>query len=434
MQYGITRGSAMRWRILRAALVLTLTLPAGVGAATFTPLANPVGGYNFRLPVGISADGTTVVGSSGSGIAVRWVNSASPQSLGFMVGGSESYAVAASADGSVVVGRGNALLGPGSPYPGQVTVQGFRWTESDGMHGLGYLPGGWYYAIATDVSADGSVVVGYSDGPANTRAYRWTQSAGLEDIGHLPGPGGGGNSEAYGVSADGSVVVGSASGTVDGNFGTYAFRWDADSGMIALASLPGSNSSRALAAAADGSIVVGDSFIGSCGECDPPRLARNNAVRWIDQGPATLLGQVPGGDQGSVATAISADGSVIAGYYYEDSNNPISGFRAFLWTETEGMQKLLDVLLMQGATGLDGWTLLQASGVSADGRTIAGYGINPTGMYQAYVATVNAVPVPAAVWLFGGALGALGWLKRMKSYSHCCLRRGSPKLPHPGHS
>jgi probable HAF family extracellular repeat protein len=328
-----------------------------------------------------------------------------------MSGGDNSFAISTSADGSVIVGSGTALQGPSDPYPGNVSTQGFRWTAAGGMQSLGYLPSGGYYAIATGVSADGAVVTGYSDGLPSQLAYRWTQSDGLQPIGTLP-YGGSDYSQATAISANGLVIVGESNGTVGASSGRQAFQWTATSGMSALTPLSGSTSTIALGVSADGSVVVGNSYVPSCFECMPSVLSRNNAVRWTNQGAATLLGQVPGGDRGSVARAVSADGSVIVGMSLFNPDDPLTGSEAFVWTPEAGMQSLFSVLLMQGATGLSGWTLLDATGVSADGRTIAGYGRSPTGISQAFVVTLKSIPIPPAVWLFGSALGVMGWLRR----------------------
>jgi probable HAF family extracellular repeat protein len=73
---------------------------------------------------------------------------------------------------------------------------------------------------ASGVSADGSVVAGYSW--CNTtiyHAFSWTQGSGMVDLGTV---GGGSYSNANGVSADGSAVVGYS----DTSFGHWhAFRW-----------------------------------------------------------------------------------------------------------------------------------------------------------------------------------------------------------------
>jgi probable HAF family extracellular repeat protein len=139
--------------------------------------------------------------------------------LGDLAGGIfNSRAQGISADGSVVVGYSNSFFGD----------QAFRWTSGGGMVGLGDLAGGIFLSNAFGVSADGSVVVGVSNSASGTEAFRWTSGGGMVGLGDLAG--GTFNSRAQGVSADGSVVVGfgtSASGSV-------AFIWDAVNGMRSL--------------------------------------------------------------------------------------------------------------------------------------------------------------------------------------------------------
>ena len=48
--------------------------------------------------------------------------------------------------------------------------------------------------------------------------------------------------------------------------------------------------------------------------------------------------------------------------------------------------------------------------ISADRKTIEFSQYTPHDMDQIRILT--AVPVPAAVWLFGSALGMLGWMRR----------------------
>ena len=133
-------------------------------------------------------------------------------------GGFSSLALGVSADGSVVVGQSVGASG----------FEAFRWTSGDGMVGLGDLPGGSARSYASGASADGSVVVGHSTGASGVEAFRWTSGGGMVGLGDLPG--GGFRSLATGVSADGSVVVGRGVSATAGE----AFIWDPNHGMQSL--------------------------------------------------------------------------------------------------------------------------------------------------------------------------------------------------------
>src|SRR5262249_12681379 len=130
------------------------------------------------------------------------------------------------------------------------------------------------------VSADGSVVAGFSDSPDGEQAFRWTSGGGMASLGTLPG---GLTSHAYGVSADGSVVVG------DGGGGA-AFRWTSAGGMINLGVLVDQTNALAAGVSADGTVVVGGS-----GHWDTDLLRSVfRPFRWTPLGMQDL-GTLPGG-------------------------------------------------------------------------------------------------------------------------------------------
>lgn len=104
------------------------------------------------------------------------------------------------------------------------------------------------------------------------------------------------------------------------------------------------------------------------------------------------LGYIPG-DQLSSASAVSDDGS---------SRDGANGTRAVVWDDQFGMVAL-SVLLEQLGLDLTGWTLEHAIAISNDGSTIVGYGTNPLGFTEAFVATI---PEPGTGLLLG--LGLLG--------------------------
>ena len=227
------------------------------------------------------------------------------------------------------------------------------------MQGLGTLPG-QTHSRASDISADGSIVVGFSGEAGGTAqlAFRWTYDSGIVGIDPLT------NdifNRAYGIAADGSSIVGASIGT-DGFW--EAFLWNEGQDAIGLGSLPGHSASEASGISADGSTVIGSSVAFS------PDFVE--AFRWSSSTGMFGLGHLPGHDV-SIAEAISADGSVIVGRSYAAA---MGEDVAFIWDQTNGMRRLSDVLMEQGLD-LSGWKLRIPSGVSYDGTVIVGTGYNP---------------------------------------------------------
>jgi probable HAF family extracellular repeat protein len=349
-----------------AACCLLLLCCGTAQAGSFTGIGFPVG-ENASFAEGISPDGTFVVGSGdrSSPQAFRWSEQGGMETLG---GTSFGTAVDASADGAAVVGEGS-------------TDAAVRWTESDGIVGLGLLPG-HNRSFAKGVSADGSVVTGASNDGLNTRAFRWTEAGGIEDLGVLqPGDG----SHGTGISGDGSIIVG-LSGV--GNT-VQAFRWTQADGMQGLAPAAGYDSAYATAISSDGSVIVGESF--------DSLLTDGQAVRWVDGGAAETIGTLTGPIQGQFAspTDISGDGSVIVG---------MSRDRPFLWTQIAGLRPLVDVFT---DAGLDftGWEIETVRGISDDGNSIVGSGVNPDGIEEGWIARLAPIPAlgscPGRHWTAG---------------------------------
>jgi uncharacterized membrane protein len=120
-------------------------------------------GATDNQALGVSDDGNVIVGRSGN-VAVRWVDrvSRTPESLGSL-----GRALSVNADGSAIVGE----IGP----------EAFVWTESDGIRTLvaelmshDVELGGFVPVSATDVSDDGTVIVGYGTLDGTERAFRVT--------------------------------------------------------------------------------------------------------------------------------------------------------------------------------------------------------------------------------------------------------------------
>ena len=176
-----------------------------------------------RYASDVTSDGSIVVGQRGDE-AYRWVDGV-PTGLGDLPGGAvDSTALGVSADGSVVVGMSHSGQG----------VEAFRW-ENDVMTGLGDLPGGAFDGHANAVSADGSIVVGFSKSTAlNAEAFRWENGV-MVGLGFLAQTSQS-RSSAWDISGDGATIVGWHSHSGLGGI-PAAFVWRADMGMKDLRDL-----------------------------------------------------------------------------------------------------------------------------------------------------------------------------------------------------
>jgi hypothetical protein len=299
------------------------------------------------------------------------------------------FAIDLTADGSVVF-----------------TSEG-RWTRDGGLVPPP-IPGSW-------ISDDGSVGVGNlsADGPA----YRWTAETGIEELsappdfpfaspvafcvsgdgnvigGYIRDPGNrawiwteedgyrwlGGAQFVSGLSADGRV----ASGTDSNSSG---FRWTHETGLVRLPTLGGGPfPTIATELSADGSVVVGHSPSARMPE------GRVEAFRWTEEGGIKGLGAFPGA-RSSSAYGVSADGFVVTGISRSGSlSNLIE--RAFVWDEFHGIRDLEEVLredygLVQLPPGVRGSSVY----LSADRRTIVGNTSN--GGWAVYLDYSIGPPLP----------------------------------------
>ncbi len=270
-------------------------------------------------------------------------------------------------------------------------MEAFRWTSAGGMVGLGDL-GDPTSSVAMASSADGSIVVGWSGTGSGNEAFMWTPAAGMVGLGDLPG--GDVSSFARGISADGSIIIGDSKSAL----GTEVMMWTASGGMLSLGHLPGGiiAFSRAAAVSADGAAIVGvsRSDLG------------NEAFRWTSGEGMVGLGSFPGGNFFSSAFGVSADGATIVGQS--------TGGGAFVWDSVNGMQPLEQLLASLGVD-LTGWVdLVQATGISADGKTIVGLGFSGAGRFETFIAVI---PEPSSALLMGLGLIGLGARRRASQVS-----------------
>ena len=138
-------------------------------------------GYVSLAPLGItwatSADGNVLVGQSPNG-AFRWTESGGPQYITTIAGGGTAEAARdVSADGSIVVGSGGRSNG-------QIGIA-FRWDAVNGAVSIGDYPYGQAQgAMATNSS--GTIIVGSTVLNGVEEAFKWTETEGVVGLGHLP--------------------------------------------------------------------------------------------------------------------------------------------------------------------------------------------------------------------------------------------------------
>ena len=175
----------MRRAIGIALAALVLGAPAGAQQARFVGLGDLPGGPFSSAANGVSDDGSVAVGvslsDSGTDEAFRWTSEGGMEGLGSPGGLPPAGAEAIDSAGSTIVGTSGTAGTSG---------EASRWiTAPDGTtgaaFGLGFLPGGFAFSRAMDVSEDvpsvGPVIVGFGGlGSAeSTEAFRWTQGSGI---------------------------------------------------------------------------------------------------------------------------------------------------------------------------------------------------------------------------------------------------------------
>jgi uncharacterized membrane protein len=256
-----------------------------------------------------------------------------------------------SADGSVVVG--NAMG----------NYETFRWTQETGVQMLGrstfdVLGIG---AGGPKVSADGtriSATILGDDGTYATQG-RWTLGQGWEEM--MPPPPADGvlfdqaYGSAWGISGDGETVVGLY---WRGDFttgGAHASRWTTDTGVVDLGS--GGGNSRANACSQDGSVIVGWD--------EDPGFGTWWPAVWRD-GVRAVLSETAGW---CLANCVTDDGTIIGGVSYD----PDLGSRVgALWRWNGSSYDELLIGLLDGSTPGD-YAQAIVNGIVPDGSMAVGY-------------------------------------------------------------
>lgn len=346
----------IRWGVLA---VLFFTLPAAA-APSFQGIGL-VEGISATYPRAVSEDGSVVTGQSFRG-AFRWTPAGGLELLPRIPDGPSISAWGISADGQTVVGY--AQPDEDKPYIAARVMAGRGVELLGGMDEFGPRMG-----VANDVSRKGTVVVGQAAGGL---ASRWTAAGGVQLLrgrGGLPFK----HSEAFGVTPNGRVVV----GQIFRWQATEAFRWVEGRGLERLGDLPGGGGhSIAEDVSANGHVVVGSGW---------SSRGRVEAFRWVEGRGMEALGDLPGGEYVSEALAVSGNGRTVVGLSKRER-----GDVAFIWDREHGMRELRDVLVEDyGLQQARRWDLVAAWDISLDGNTIVGWGFNPRGQAEGFVATLG---------------------------------------------
>jgi len=376
-------------------LVFSYSAPSAADVQ-FIPFGDLEGAEFSSAAEGVSRDGQVAVGvgtstASGSGgrEAQKWGALDGSVGLGSIDdngGAYWSYARGASNDGTSIVGASRSSFSTGN------STEAFLWTaESDEMVGLGDLVGGAIRSDAYAISGDASIIVGSSSSTASganwDEAFLWTEEGAMQALGFLGGTGGS-KSASLGISSDGMVVVGESTSAESGANRREAFRWTEEGAMEALGfldfSVAGNNTSRANAASIDGLVIVGASV-----SADSRSTDSVEAFRWEDDS-MLALGDLAGGSFMSEALATNNTGNMIVGV-----SSSSAGDEAFIWDATNGMRSLKAVLEDAGID-LSNWDLTRATGISGGGLRIVGWGVNPSGNDEGWVAIL---PEPTSTTL-----------------------------------
>jgi hypothetical protein len=145
------------------------------------------------------------------------------------------------------------------------------------------------------------------------------------------------------------------------------------------------------------------------------------AFRWTaESGMVGLgmigLGELPDMEFYSEALAVSADGSVVVGRAYTLENGMEGDEEAFIWDADRGIRSLKEVLEDDHGLDLSGWRLYSARGISADGLTIVGFGHNPAGYVDSWIAVLPEPPIQAEIDIDPDTLNLAGKGKWITCY------------------
>jgi uncharacterized membrane protein len=329
-----------------AVLAPLLAAQPAYAQASFRGIGDLEGGAVFSEALGVSVDGTVVVGNSHSEAGRQAVISF-PGGFLLALDGVATLPDLPFDAGHDVAMNPVTVVGEADTGP---SIDAVRWLNVAGVS--------LWTGVAYGISLDGTVIVGQRS--SDFVPVKWEGSVVTAlDLGV---------GTAYATSADGSVIIGQS--------GPQAFRWVSGS----FGSIPGLEPSSSIARdISDNGLVIVGTYGGIPEE----------AFRWIG-GVSNRLGGLDPNDITSRAFGVSGNGSRVVG----ESINVSEELEAFYWDGFNGLRSLKSMLVNDHGLNLTGWTLERAEAISTDGSTIVGWGTNPSGDREGFVARI---PVPPAL-------------------------------------
>lgn len=300
-----------------------------------------------------------------------------PAAVTFQIIGS-ALATDVSADGSVVVGN---TIG---------AYETFRWTQSAGIVPLGRatVPALGVGAGTPDVSYDGNYISATILDDTGTLATqgRWTNGVGWQELMPPVPPTGGvldqSLGSAWGLSGDGKVVTGFYWRPGQPGGSAHASQWKEGSVVTDLGSDGMSSSGRAVNY--DGSVIVGWD--------EHPSFGNRRPAVWVN-GVKTVF--TPTNDGPSELTASNAAGDVVVG---SDFNFVAGHEDSAIWRYTGGNWVVQNLGSLPG-TSFQGVSIL--SDITADGSMAVGYNRQ----------TFNFLTSSGTIWTAEtGLISATQWL------------------------
>ncbi|HEX6765278.1 MAG TPA: hypothetical protein VF103_07360, partial [Polyangiaceae bacterium] len=358
-------------------------MPIDAGKRCELPRFQPIVGPGMMVAVtdarAVSADGGVVVGTftgmSGFARPFYWTVARGPQPLNIpssLRPDVHVYATAVSGDGTRWAGYYQGTAATDFPHPvGGTLAQSAELPTPNGR------------GTALDLDATGAKVVGlfFDNTSTESRAGQWTDP--VQPVTLLPNPlGQTAAASAGAVTRDGTIVTGTARDSANG---LLVVSW-VDAGTnpppsrrfgtmgITSAEVRGTSSDGRFAAGTMTDSAGANFAFGTQGSTAMNIAPMNGAVFAM-----------------SHAFDVNDDGTVIVGDAFLGMSGMTPSSQACTWTRNAQQEitsfkgTVMDALRNAGVQ-LPNWTLLNAYGVSADGKTIVGTGFDPQGFTVGFIA------------------------------------------------